>query len=66
MTKYGIVVKRDVIRKCLVKLDPRGVESRSKRRRACSSRGPNHIWHIDAHDKLKPFGFSIFKKADLA
>jgi hypothetical protein len=62
MTKYGIVVKRNDIRKCLVKLDPRGVESRRKRRlrrRAYSSRGPNHIWHIDGHDKLKPFGFSI-------
>ena len=62
MTKYGIAVQRDFIRKCLVKLDPRGVENRSKRRlrrRAYSPRGPNHIWHIDGHDKLKPFGFSI-------
>ncbi|XP_028390702.1 uncharacterized protein LOC114515612 [Dendronephthya gigantea] len=61
-TKYGITVRRDVIRKCLVKLDPQGVQSRAKkrlRRRAYSSRGPNHIWHIDGHDKLKPFGFNI-------
>lgn len=60
--KYGIAVKRDVVRKCLAKLDPLGVESRTKkrlRRRAYSSRGPNFIWHIDGHDKLKPFGFSI-------
>ena len=42
----------------MVKLDPRGIESRSKRRlrrRACA----NHIWHIDGHDNLKTFGFSI-------
>lgn len=31
-TKYGIAVRRDVIRKCLVKLDPQGVESRTRRR----------------------------------
>ena len=22
-------------------------------------KGPNHIWHIDGNDKLKPFGFCI-------
>ena len=38
------------------------MKSRTKkrlRRRAYSSKGPNFIWHIDDHDKLKPFGFSI-------
>lgn len=28
-------------------------------RRLYSVKGPNHIWHIDGNDKLKPFGFSI-------
>ncbi len=23
------------------------------------SQGPNHVWHIDGYDKLKPFGFPI-------
>ena len=58
---YGISVQREV-QKCLKKLDRQGVNSRRKRRlprRAYSCRGPNHIWHIDGHDKLKRFGFSI-------
>ena len=62
MTKYRISIKREVVRKCLKKLDPQGVDSRTKRRlrrRAYSSCGPNHVWHIDGHDKLKPFGFNI-------
>ena len=59
-TKHGIVVKREAVRVCLAKLDLEGVESRSKRRLrriAYFSKGPNFIWHIDGHDKLKPFGF---------
>ena len=28
-------------------------------RRKYISQGPNYAWHIDGHDKLKPFGFSI-------
>ena len=59
-TKYGVSVKREMVRKCLLKLDPEGVDSRRNRRlrrRAYSSLGPNHIWHIDGRDKLKPFGF---------
>ena len=53
MAKYGIAVQMEVIQKCLVNLDSRGVESRSKRglrRRAYSSRGPNHILHVDGHE----------------
>ncbi len=26
--------------------------------------GPNSIWHIDGHDKLKPYGFSIHGRID--
>lgn len=29
------------------------------RRRVYRVKGPNHIWHIDGNDKLKPFGFCI-------
>ena len=28
-------------------------------RRIYNVNGPNHIWHIDGNDKLKPFGFCI-------
>ena len=61
-SKYDIVVKRSAVQKSLAKLDPEGVKNRTRRRlrrRAYSSKGPNFIWHIDGHDKLKPFGFFI-------
>lgn len=29
------------------------------RRRHYLVRGPNHMWHIDGNDKIKPFGFCI-------
>ena len=28
-------------------------------RRKYISKGPNYTWHIDSHNKLKPFGFSV-------
>ena len=43
-------------------LDPAGVEMRRKhrlQRRIYSVPGPDFLWHIDGHDKLKPYGFSI-------
>ena len=39
-----------------------GTEPRRRhrlRRRVYSNPGPNYAWHIDGHDKLKPFGFSV-------
>ena len=41
-------------------LDPVSVDARRRRtlrRRFYYSKGPN--WHLDGHDKLKPFGFEI-------
>ena len=41
-------------------LDPDGCEQRRSlalQRRRYSSPGPNHTWHVDEYDKLKPFGF---------
>ncbi|XP_057185792.1 uncharacterized protein LOC130551842 [Triplophysa rosa] len=43
-------------------LDPLGVVQRSRRmfvRRVYHSLGPNHTWHIDGYDKLKPYGLAI-------
>ena len=43
-------------------LDPEEVELRARRRlkwRQYITKGPNHLWHIDGYDKLKPFGFCI-------
>jgi hypothetical protein len=33
-------------------------------RRVYSVRGPNHIWHCDGYDKLKPFGICIHGAID--
>ena len=64
----GLTVKQETVGKLLVELDPVGVETRKRRRlwkrrrlhrRMYTSNGPNFIWHIDGHDKLKPYRFSI-------
>lgn len=62
LKQKGLVVRRETVREMLVELDPIGVETRREkklRRRVYSGNGPNFIWHIDGHDKLKPYGFSI-------
>ena len=46
----------------LKELAPDGIETRRKKRlrcRAYHTKGPNFIWHINGHDKLKSFGFSV-------
>ena len=58
----GIISRREDIRKIILNLDPLGVDLRRRRRlrrRRYSNPGPNYVWHLDGHDKLKPFGFSI-------
>lgn len=63
LRKNGIIIKREKVMTCLRELDPDGVESRRKKklgRRAYHTKGPNFIWHIDDHDKLKPYGFSVY------
>lgn len=69
-TDYGLVANRATLRNILKKLDPEGVERRSKhklKRRKYQSKGPKTIWqtwHIDVYDKLKPFGFCIHGAID--
>lgn len=58
----GLICRRSDVRKIMKDLDPEGVELRRRRRlrrRRYVNPGPNHTWHLDGHDKLKPFGFSI-------
>ena len=58
----GLICRRDDVRKMILQLDPEGVQLRGKRRlrrRKYYAPGPNYVWHIDGHDKLKPYGFSI-------
>lgn len=58
----GIRVPRIVIEQIVRELDPEGVQQRAARRlrrRVYHNPGPNHSWHCDGYDKLKPFGFPI-------
>lgn len=58
----GIRVPRAVVQSILKELDPEGTQNRSRRRlkrRRYLNPGPNHAWHIDGYDKLKPWGFPI-------
>lgn len=60
--KYNLRVKRDDVMNFLRELNPRGCESRARRRftrRTYHSMGPNYMWHADGYDKLKPFGLAI-------
>ena len=62
VTNKGIICRRNDVRKVIKMLDPQGTELRAKRRmrrRKYYASGPNYVWHIDGHDKLKPYGFSI-------
>ena len=62
MMSKSIICRHEDVRKVIKSLDPEGVNLRRKRRlhrRKYVSRSPNYAWHIDGHDKLKPFGFSI-------
>ena len=58
----GVFADRETVRLAVKCLDPEGVELRRKHkltRRKYSVKGPNHVWHVDGNDKLKPFGFCI-------
>ena len=63
----GFHVPRYTIQTLLRDMDPEGIESRRRyrfRRRVYSNPSPNYAWHIDGHDKVKPFGFAIHGAID--
>ena len=60
--EHNIQVRRSSVARVLRDLDPEGAESRRHhqfRRRQYTNLGPNWCWHVDGHDKLKPYGFAI-------
>ena len=60
LSRQGVIARKEDIRKCILRLDPSGVDLRRRgrlRRRKYRNPGPNSAWHLDGHDKLKPFGF---------
>jgi hypothetical protein len=64
---HGLQIRRDEVYAILRDLDPEGVQERRKRklkRRIFRVPGPNHVWSSDGHDKLKPFGITIYGTVD--
>ena len=58
---------KETVRLCLKMLDPAGAElliCRRLQRSVYLSLGPDHTWHIDGYDKLKPYGFAIHGAID--
>lgn len=67
LSKHNLMVDQETVRELLKILDPEGVAARSRhclQRREYVTEGPNHVWHIDGYDKLKPFGFCIHGAID--
>ena len=55
-------VPRQAVEIFLKEMDSEGCEARRRRRlrrRVYVNQGPNHCWHMDGYDKLKPYGFPI-------
>ena len=63
LSASGILLRRKDVRLALRELDPENVGKRQRRRlgrrRKCRNAGPNYVWYINGHDKLKPYGINI-------
>ena len=62
LRRDGFSVPRHAVERCLQEMVPEGCEARRRRRltrRVHINKGPNHCWHMDGYDKLKPYGFPI-------
>ena len=58
----GLSVARHTVYSIMELLDPCGLHARLRRRlsrRRYFVSGPNHCWHLDGNDKLKPYGICI-------
>ena len=64
LKKQKILIRKEDVRKAILELKVEGVQQRKRRKLVrWKYRSPSlsyHIWHIDGHDKLKPFGFSVY------
>ncbi|XP_054260144.1 uncharacterized protein LOC128984801 [Macrosteles quadrilineatus] len=57
-----LALKQTTVRSILKELDPVGLDLRTRkrlRRRIYKNKGPNYLWHLDAYDKLKPYGICV-------
>ena len=62
LTSRGIQDSKEAVRIALNVLDPEDVcrrKSHRLKRQKYRNKGPNHVWHMDSNDNLKPFGFYI-------
>ena len=62
-----ILVRQEDVRKISFELIAEGVQHRKRKklvRQKYRNPGLSYVWHIDGHDKLKPFDFSVFKCID--
>ncbi|POW18314.1 hypothetical protein PSHT_05944 [Puccinia striiformis] len=63
MRQHNICIPQVVVYDALKQVDPEGMGERvhqSCKRRVYRTLGPNHIWSCDGHDKLKPFGLTVY------
>ena len=63
----GFVIDHESAPLVSKELDPLGAEQGIRHhltRRNHITTGPNHTWHIDGYDKLKPFRFAIHGEID--
>lgn len=59
---HNVQTQRATVERVLRDVDPEGTERRKRhqfRRRQYINPGPDWCWHVDGHDKLKPYGFPI-------
>lgn len=64
-----MVLLSEHIQAALRAVDPDGIQYRqrrkARRRAAFITEGPDQIWSIDGHDKLKNYGFQIYGGTDV-
>ncbi|KAH9444929.1 hypothetical protein Pst134EB_025181 [Puccinia striiformis f. sp. tritici] len=63
MRQHNIRIPQVVVYDALKQVDPEGMGERvrqSCKRRVYRTLGPNHIWSCDGHNKLKPFGLTVY------
>ena len=53
LKRQNIFVRKKDVWKVIFELNAPGVQQRKRRKLV------NYVWHIDGHNKLKPFGFSV-------
>jgi hypothetical protein len=66
--QMGMNIARDRMFQVYRTMNPAGIERREKdlqrTRGEYIVRGPNYIWSVDGHEKLKPYGFEIYACID--